>query len=66
MFGDDDDDDEYYPMSGGGRGDEPVPPPPREPRLDLVPLKSALKRPRPPAEQAAPVSRAAQPDTSQG
>ena len=51
MFGDDDDDDEYYPMSsGGGRGDEPAPP--REPRLDLVPLKSALKKPRPPPEQA--------------
>ena len=62
MFGDDDDDDEYYPMSAGGRGDEP---PPREPRLDLVPLKSALKKPRPPPE-AVQASGAATQESAQG
>ncbi|XP_043214019.1 phosphatase and actin regulator 1-like isoform X3 [Amphibalanus amphitrite] len=65
MFGDDDDDDEYYPMAGGGRGDEPALPPPREPRLDLVPLKSALKKPRPPSEPAAPPG-SGQQDPAQG
>lgn len=35
-----------------GRGDEPTGPPPHEPRLDLKPLKSALKKPRAPAPEA--------------
>lgn len=57
----DDEDEEYYPMVPALACDqsrlEEVPA--RQPRLDLKPLKSALKKARPTAEEAAPPSPAA-------
>ena len=50
----DDDDDEYYPMAAAAPAGDEVPA--REPRLDLKPLKSALKKARPAAGDVPPAA----------